>query len=825
MIDSAERLAALNSKESFIVGAPAGSGKTEVLVRRILSLLLEVDHPHSILAITFTRKAAAEMKQRLFEAIQAEQHEDPEKQDLVKAVRLKISKNKWSMEELERLSIITIDALCARILNQEGRIADTEAKTLPDYQLLGDALMFELLEHLETKDQYAASLEMILLYFGNNIEKVKKLFLDILSKRAEWLSVFVPRAQAESLQQELSATVASLYQRLFENWQKLAPKQWVAAIQVWLGITCAAALKKVAALLLTQQGELRKRFDVRLGLAPELKGAYQDMLAALAADEALPEWLTLLREIQVLPPINYQVAPLTMALLQILPLIAAHWQVLLREHHYRDFQEEALQAVLTLSSNDPVAHALLRFERELQHILVDEFQDTSRLQFRLLELMTETWLPGDGRSLFLVGDPMQSIYRFRDAQVALFLEAEAKGIGCIKLKSLTLQANFRTDPTVLTFINQHLSEIFPKHADTLTGAVRFIPSTAQRNYADAVGVEVLSFTEPVLEAEAIRQKVQALLRQDSGAKIGILARARSHLTGVMRALSAEHIAFQAEAWGNLLDAQIVLDLLHLTFAVTHLGDRLSWMAFLRSPMLALSLDELLLLAQDSEAKIIWSCLNDKGFQAKLSPISKEKIERLLLLLNPLIFNPNLWLLTKVKRAFAALTVEYQFSHLEQSMIDQYWQFLSLHPVITSRQSVLQDLSRLKLNYGGEAARVILSTIHQAKGLEFDYVFFPQLQQGVRREDPPLMRWEEFYHQGEFKLLLGLHKNAEGDEDPAYQYLSALARSQNAHEQLRLLYVALTRAKKGLFLSYSETKHKPAPAGSFLKLLGLAPIPV
>src|SRR5205823_5841002 len=91
----------------------------------------------------------------------------------------------------------------------------------------------------------------------------------------------------------------------------------------------------------------------------------------------------------------------------------------------------------------------LRTGLSLQHILVDEFQDTSLAQFQLLEALTAAWEEGDGRTLFVVGDPMQSIYRFRDAEVGLFLRARDHGIGNVRLTPLRLARNFRaTEPLV-----------------------------------------------------------------------------------------------------------------------------------------------------------------------------------------------------------------------------------------------------------------------------------------------------------------------------------------------------------------------------------------
>ena len=103
----------------------------------------------------------------------------------------------------------------------------------------------------------------------------------------------------------------------------------------------------------------------------------------------------------------------------------------------------------------------LRAGLNLRHILVDEFQDTSLAQFQLLEALTAGWEHGDGRTLFVVGDPMQSIYRFRDAEVGLFLAARHAGIGTVALTPLRLRRNFRAHPELVAFANELFAQVFP----------------------------------------------------------------------------------------------------------------------------------------------------------------------------------------------------------------------------------------------------------------------------------------------------------------------------------------------------------------------------
>jgi ATP-dependent helicase/nuclease subunit A len=112
----------------------------------------------------------------------------------------------------------------------------------------------------------------------------------------------------------------------------------------------------------------------------------------------------------------------------------------------------------------------LSLDYQIRHLLVDEFQDTSVSQFSLLEKLTAGWQRGDGRTIFVVGDPMQSIYRFREAEVGLFLKACGDGIGAIPLELVRLSANFRSDKGIVDWVNATFPSVLPTEEEITTGA-------------------------------------------------------------------------------------------------------------------------------------------------------------------------------------------------------------------------------------------------------------------------------------------------------------------------------------------------------------------
>ena len=136
----------------------------------------------------------------------------------------------------------------------------------------------------------------------------------------------------------------------------------------------------------------------------------------------------------------------------LLPHLVAELNVIFESSNECDFSAITLSALDALKSNDcstTVSQASLQLDYSLKHILIDEFQDTSAIQMQLIALLLEGWEPDDGRTIFLVGDAMQSMYSFRNANVGLFLKVQQHSIGHIEIEPLTLATNFRSQKLVI----------------------------------------------------------------------------------------------------------------------------------------------------------------------------------------------------------------------------------------------------------------------------------------------------------------------------------------------------------------------------------------
>src|SRR5207248_4904943 len=327
------------------------------------------------------------------------------------------------------------------------------------------------------------------------------------------------------------------------------------------------------------------------------------------------------------PPLRFDDAQwqIAEALLRVLPRAVEHLQTLFIETGSTDFCEVARAAIVAISSGDKVA-------ARIRHLLVDEYQDTSVTQQRLFELLTAGWREGDGCTLFLVGDPMQSIYRFRQAEVGVFLQARSNGIGNMRPKPLLLRSNFRSRPAVVEWINSAFEQIFPPVEDASSGGIQYADSRAQRS-PDGLGVVVHPFVSvkndgcdhDAEEAERVTEIIEAEQRRNRDRSIAVLVRARTHLGRIVPVLRQREIPFRAVEIESLAECQIVRDLVALTRALLHAGDRLSWLVVLRAPWCGLSVSDLEAICGDNSHATILDLLTTHS--ERLSLVARQRVAR------------------------------------------------------------------------------------------------------------------------------------------------------------------------------------------------------
>ena len=480
--DAAARSRALELG-SFIVEAPAGAGKTELLAQRYLRLLACVEAPEEIVAITFTNKAAGEMASRILESLQhAAAGERPEAAhkritfDLARAALDVGAERGWNLlEHPGRLRITTIDALCMNLARQmpllsrfgsQPRLAEDASRHYAEAARRTLALIADESDAGEA-GELAETVATALRHLDNDAVRLGLLLGEMLARRDQWLrhALAAPsRAEAEAgfallIGRELERAAAAIDARRQAALMpaaryaaaNLPPESPLAPLLEWTtplppGADALPQWRALAALLLTGEGEPRKLWNKNLGLPPgKDSDVHKKALAAVAQELAADDAATLARVRELPAPRYTDEEWLTVEALGALLKVAAGqlWTVF-NEAGETDFIEVARRALQALGTSDAPTDLALALDYRIRHLLVDEFQDTSPTQVELLERLTAGWMPGDGRTLFAVGDPMQSIYRFRMADVGLFLRVADLGIGGLPLERLQLARNNRS---------------------------------------------------------------------------------------------------------------------------------------------------------------------------------------------------------------------------------------------------------------------------------------------------------------------------------------------------------------------------------------------
>ncbi len=886
--DLEERRRALDPARSFIVQAPAGSGKTELLIQRYLVLLSRVAQPEEIAAITFTRKAAAEMRKRVLEALasarSADRPPEPHRALTWEHARAVIERDRgqgWRLEEnAARLRIQTFDALCASLTRQMPVLAafGAQPEPLEDAMPLYTEAARATLALLEEKGKAADLVAKLLVHLDNNVKTAGDLIAGMLARRDHWLRNVAGKmrgahgrdALEAALQVERAAAVARV-RALFPHPGPLpqagegaktvpSPQPSPASgrggkIKVPLSPefggegrvrgTDVETWQQLAAELLTQKGEWRKKNPTAQALSADTKTS-EPLRGALAA-------------LSGLPPRRYTDAQWEAldAITQVLPLAVAQLKVVFAAHGQADFVEIAQGASAALGDADAPTDLLLSLDYRIHHILVDEFQDTSFTQFELLEKLTAGWQADDARTLFLVGDPMQSIYRFREAEVGLFLRARRGGIGTVALEPLTLSVNFRSQADIVDWVNGAFEQVMPRAEDIASGAVPYTRFEPQ-NPAEADAVRVHAFWNGDAEGEAAQVAVLAAQAQGEGT-VAILVRNRSHLEHIVPKLKEKKLRFRAIEIEPLAHRQVVQDLLALTRALAHPADRLAWLACLRAPWCGLTLADLHALAGTDQGETSSPPSGGEGkraaaIQQDLFSETGSPRGSVVKIGKNLSATATLWELMHDEARLARLSADgrarlagdgagrrgtrealaHAFTNrLRGSLRDRVegaWLALG-GPACVETDTDLED-AEIYLDYleeseeAGEIADPAafeeglaglyalpdlhaqptdpqILTIHKAKGLEFDTVIVPGLGSGTGRDERKLFVWMErpgMDGGGEGgQLLLAPINPAGSDKDLSYEYIRGLDKEKAGHENGRLLYVAATRAKKHLHL--------------------------
>jgi ATP-dependent helicase/nuclease subunit A len=653
---------ALDPKHSVVVEACAGSGKTWLLVSRIVRLLLDGAQPSQILAITFTRKAAQEMQARLQLWLRdlamgddASVHKFFAERgvDMLSEAQLQRARSLYSSVLLAQpgITISTFHGWFMQVMQR----APLNADVMQGMSLLERAgseqeeAWEELLEQMRKQPESAEAQHMQWLFAEYGLFNTRKLLFNFLAKRAEWWAFTQGRQNVlESVLERLRVYLdVELEFDAEEDWGMCGiSEESLFAFMHHLGRNGTEAQKANASemerawtdtgpgerfnviwpLLFTQKNEPRKFKPTK----------NQDASIFARALSLLHANLQMVRDIIA----DQQVYRLNIAVLHCGVTFLERYQGLKAQKQQMDFSDLEWQLCRLLQQSEHAETMQYKLDSRYRHVLLDEFQDTNPLQWQILRAWFDASVAVDSQpTVFVVGDPKQSIYRFRRADARLFGVAREYLKEHFAAHELHNNHTRRNAPAVLDAVNA----VFADHPE---GFVDFEPHTAEHTglpgfvmalplaVADelpspasgrGVGGEGLSeelrlrnpLTTPRDEAEEGGRQKEAIQfadllktitndwsvtddgnpRRATYGDIMVLVRSRTHLQVYEEALRAKHIPFISSRRGGLLDTLEAEDVQALLmFLITPFAD-LALAQVLRTPVFACSDADLMLIAE------------------------------------------------------------------------------------------------------------------------------------------------------------------------------------------------------------------------------------
>ena len=900
--DAGARERALALEQSFLVRAPAGSGKTDLLTRRFLKLLAAVDEPEEILAITFTRAATAEMRGRILglleEASRGDWAQDEDERVALAQDALAHSDARgWRLlEQPHRLNIETIDSLCLRIGHNQpllsrmgGQLAPTEIAD----PLYAQAARRTLGQLGSADKELDAAITHLLELRDNHLPDCEQLIAGMLAQRDQWVRAFplagnMSEGDWDRARSRLERPFREEARRVHEEVYRLIMAQPLLAVELvqLAQYACDNGNAKVAPLagiralptpdavavehwrcisdFLLTNGEWRKAggLNVRAGFPSEGKEQKRRMADLLGRFQNIPGLREALCAARDVPEPRYEetqwetLRHIFMALRR----AVAELRVLFAEQNMVDFTELGLAAREVLSNAAASPDALLALSGNIRHLLVDEFQDTSRSQHELLQLLIRAWEAHDGRTCFLVGDPMQSVYLFRKAEVELFEQVAKNGLiseeRVLEFESLALSTNFRSHEGLTTRWNEMFEEVFGSRGNNGAAGIKYshtfafdpaLPGDAVKVYPQVIGApdrkieaeeEELALNREAEQVRAIiaqhQDPIEEAIADGSEYRVAVLVRSRLHLAKIVALLRERAVPFRAVELETLNERQELIDLLSLVRALVHPMDRIAWLSVLRAPWCGLTLEDLHALtgADDPTFRNVpvlelieqrLHLLSEDG-GARLRRAAGILKQALTMRFDgPYAASFSQW----IERTWRSLGGP---QCIDASAYENAQVFFALLDAVTPDgiDCLSDDFeTELKRLYAqpdprvSERAGVQLMTIHKAKGLGFDVVIVPGLDRRAAQDKPPLISSVERTNPetGEPEMLVAPIGNRGGEKHPTYRWVRKHRSRREDEELKRLLYVACTRARRSLHLLGTATMTasglKPGDARSLL----------
>jgi ATP-dependent exoDNAse (exonuclease V) beta subunit len=895
-VDIAERRKAINTNTSVLVKAPAGSGKTTLLTQRFLALLATVDDPKHIVAITFTIAAAAEMRHRILDALAKASHGNSNADPLALAALDNATSHGWDLlAQPALLRISTIDSFCRELALQQpllsGLGGGLAIADLP-VDLYRDAARLTLAEIDHGPEDLKLAIEELLQWRGNDLRELEEHLITMLGVRDRWMQDFVFDRELDEtvlragLERPFGRAVVNALDQIesllsISDWSEISSLAQFAcgelAGQRFSALAGAsfpsgpysvddetaladslAVYQDLVALLMTNSLTFRQKITKNEGFPTTAKLEKARIVGLIQLLSGRPGFSKALCGIDCLPPLHFNDDDwrIIRACFVLLRYAAAHLKGIFAKVGKVDFVEVAQIAQLALTATEGAAgEGAFAIADGIHHLLVDEVQDTSRRQHNLLAGIVSNWEDRTGRTCFVVGDPLQSIYAFRDADIELFSRAENVGLDLPGDEQLSfdlaqLASNFRTAAPLVNRLNDVFGSIFaiedgsglqytpanpgrkdihhaPVSGKHFNVHLEFVPASAlagsdmcqqakQKQVASIV--ELIASYQPLIEAAA---------KHHEKFRIAVLGRARKALIPIAVALREAGIPYRAIDLEPLAERSEVIDALQLARALLNEEDRVAWLGVLRAPWCGLSLAELYLLTSADDPLLLTQPVRDLA-EARIDLLPSAAIIAVRRVLDATADAAYLrasqptqalgtWLETVWLRLGGDACVDAQ----SRSNLDLLWS--TVDQLSNAEQDLVgpaleSALGKLMAQPDPAASNdhgVQILTIHKSKGLEYEVVIVPELQAHTGMTRSSMLSWcERGVSDGgaitEFLVAPNQAKGADGGATK--KWVDSIYRERETQEMRRLLYVAATRAREELHF-FARPGYKEAPDGS------------
>lgn len=879
---------------SAAVIASAGTGKTWTLVSRMLRLLLGGAEPGNLLAITFTVKAAAEMKQRLLERLATWSNcSDLDLEEQLAAIQHPVNaKSKQRARQLyeEQLHAssptraLTFHAFFQELLSQLSIEAgvptgfELTQNTIDHQQLAWEALSREV--HLHQDSELSQNLLLLLDHLGTTTtETALNNFLNQRSDWWAWTENLAGTAERISFAQEkLGDTLkpepdkdhyADFFNDVLIQRCKLFVAIFIDEVHTKTNRAIAISLDNILSSLSPQLA--RQHFDGisdsvltkaknktvrKISTNAKVRKQYGEEKVADAVEAINIVGAAILdTKDQILRVENYN---LNGAWYFVGEHYLKYFQQQKRQQRQLDFSDLEWKACQLLNNGDEFSLALRKLDEKIEHLLIDEFQDTNPTQWRFLMPLLKDFKADSERknNLFIVGDSKQSIYGFRRANPELLGEAASWVSEQHGGEVFHENRSWRSSPAIMECVNTLFSESgyakdivdfteHDTHKNDLWGRVEIWPEFVKPKAEKKE--EAIEFRNPLLEpretkhtpyldeAIAIAEKIDSLIndgleittsdtckRAIEYSDIMILVRNRTHVGNIERELQARNIPFRGSSRGTFMERLEIKDLCALLHTLATPGDNLSLAQVLRSPLFSLTTEDLMVLSEAegerwyNKLKHLTQDTENQKFTRAVTLLEDWQKQAAKLPLHDLI--THIYHQGNLVLRYLSAFPDWQGAQLEANL--ERFVELALENNSGRYPGIHHFLANLQLQTAaqGEAAlsepipgaahnTVNILTIHQAKGLEAPVVFFANCNGTTNSSTAHqcIVDWPSDKGRPDLIALMR-------SKDKLDKTMQALAENQRLKEQqeaANLLYVAITRAKQMLVISGSQ----PRPGNS------------